>query len=74
MRETQPFFPLGFNRQVVEQKSPRPTWPSPVGLLFGRLAGRGHRLRAMSLKCQERITRWIASVRRKEKLLAIDAV
>ena len=31
-------------------------------------------LRAMSLKCQERITRWITSVRRKEKFLAIDAV
>jgi hypothetical protein len=31
-------------------------------------------LRAMSLKCQERITRWIAGVRRKEKFLAIDAV
>ena len=34
----------------------------------------GPRLRAMSLKCQERITRWIASMRRKENFLAIDAV
>jgi hypothetical protein len=43
------------------------------GLYLAASAG-GPMLRAMSLKCQERITRCIASVRRKEKFLAIDPI
>jgi hypothetical protein len=61
----------------------RRSWSNPTakadmaltrrGLFLAASPG-GPGLRAMSLKCQERITRWITGMRRKEKFLAIDAV